>query len=139
MFLYQQTNKLAPPKHSICSCDVSHAASKVCVGKSVKSKIVKKKKKQIKLTVVSDNIQLKSVTEKKKTPKISQYELQIQKNIEERKKMFQMLQLGDAKQDLMEVFNIPTKRKLDEDDDLEKCEFFKNIHLLCKLLSYKNI
>ena len=54
---------------------------------------------------------------KKKTKKInkglSEYELQIQNNIEERKKMFEMLNFGDAKQELFGVDPIKRKRKLE--------------------------
>jgi hypothetical protein len=38
-----------------------------------------------------------------KAIEISVYELEIQKNIEERKKMFEMLQLNSAKQALVDV------------------------------------
>jgi hypothetical protein len=38
-----------------------------------------------------------------KAIEISEYELEIQKNIEERKKMFEMLQLNSAKQALVDV------------------------------------
>lgn len=51
---------------------------------------------------------------KKKSLGISEYELQVQKNIEERKKLFEMLNFGDAKQELLDVIPIKRKRKLDE-------------------------
>ncbi len=38
-----------------------------------------------------------------KAMEMSEYELKIQKNIEERKKMFEMLQLNSAKQALVDV------------------------------------
>nr|CAH0112228.1 unnamed protein product [Daphnia galeata] len=51
---------------------------------------------------------------KKKSLGISEYELQVQKNIEERKKLFEMLNFGDAKQELLDVIPNKRKRKLDE-------------------------
>ena len=47
---------------------------------------------------------------------LSEYELMIQKNIEERKKVFEMLKLGEAKKDLKDVMAKPVaiKRKGDE-------------------------
>ena len=45
---------------------------------------------------------------------ISEYELEIQKNIEERKKLFEMLKFGDAKQEFLDVLPNQRKRKVDE-------------------------
>lgn len=52
----------------------------------------------------------------KQKPAISAYELQVQKNIEERKKVFEMLQLGNVKQEFNELFSNP-KRKLQDNED----------------------
>jgi hypothetical protein len=50
-------------------------------------------------------------------PKLSAYELERQKNIEERQKMFEMLQLGDAKKLFAQALGGPVKRKAEEVDD----------------------
>lgn len=74
---------------------------------------------------VDDDTETKSPPEKKKKNKgISEYELQIQKNIEERKKLFEMLNFGGAKQELLDVLPNQRKRKLDEDDHDEYKENF---------------
>ncbi len=44
-----------------------------------------------------------------KAIEISEYELKIQKNVEERKKMFEILQLNSAKQALFDVLVKPVK------------------------------
>lgn len=57
---------------------------------------------------------VKSPPAKKKNRGISEYELEVQKNIEERKKMFEMLKFGDAKQGFLDVLPNQRKRKVDE-------------------------
>ncbi len=57
---------------------------------------------------------IKSPPAKKKNRGISEYELEVQKNIEERKKMFEMLKFGDAKQEFLDVLSNHRKRKVDE-------------------------
>ena len=123
MFVTLQTQKIAPQRHLNCSCDDdTHVSSKVSVKRLPKPELGKKQHiqpvaKRAKLTDI--DTPSKAPMKKEKSAKISQYELQIQKNIEERKKMFEMLQLGDAKQDLMEVFAMPTKGKVEQTDKLE--------------------
>lgn len=58
---------------------------------------------------------------------MSEYELQIQKNIDERKKMFEMLKLGSFKEDLGELFSQSIKRKTDANEYVNKVENF-NLH-----------
>jgi hypothetical protein len=56
-----------------------------------------------------------------KAIEISEYELEIQKNIEERKKMFEMLKFGDAKQEFLDVLPNQRKRKVDEvNEDIDE-------------------
>ena len=50
-------------------------------------------------------------------PMLSAYELERQRNIEERQKMFEMLQLGDAKKLFAEALSGPVKRKAEEVED----------------------
>lgn len=54
-----------------------------------------------------------------KLAEMSEYELQIQRNIEERKKMFEMLQLNNAKQELVDVLAKSCKQKFKMDNDLK--------------------
>lgn len=73
---------------------------------------------------VSESSQSSKKAEEKPKKKngMSEYELMIQRNIEERKKLFEMLQLGDAKRDLNDVLAKPAtaaiKRKADESDEM---------------------
>ena len=138
MFISLKTQKIAPQRHLNCSCDEDSFTSRVPVKRPSKPEVEKNQHtqhvaKRSKLTVIDTNTQSKPATKKKKSTEISEYELQIQKNIEERKKMFEMLQLGDAKQDLMEVFANPIKRKVDQMDELEKYKTFKTSFIASKI------
>ena len=57
---------------------------------------------------------------------LSEYELQIQRNIEERKKIFQMLNLGDAKKELAEAFGEPVVKRKAKTEDVEYDAKFYN-------------
>lgn len=79
----------------------------------------------------------KPVSPKTKAPKLSAYELERQKNIEERQKMFEMLQLGDAKKMLAEVISGPvkgkalgrsTKRKAEDENRYRHVYLFLDLH-----------
>jgi hypothetical protein len=77
---------------------------------------------------VDDEEVVKSQPAKKKNRGISEYELEVQKNIEERKKMFEMLKFGDAKQEFLDVLPNQRKRKVDEvKEDID--EYYNKFNL----------
>jgi hypothetical protein len=77
---------------------------------------------------VDDEEVVKSQPAKKKNRGISEYELKVQKNIEERKKMFEMLKFGDAKQEFLDVLPNQRKRKVDEvKEDID--EYYNKFNL----------
>jgi hypothetical protein len=77
---------------------------------------------------VDDEEVVKSPPAKKKNRGISEYELEVQKNIEERKKMFEMLKFGDAKQEFLDVLPNQRKRKVDEvKEDID--EYYNKFNL----------
>lgn len=77
---------------------------------------------------VDDEEVVKSPPAKKKNRGISEYELEVQKNIEERKKMFEMLKFGDAKQGFLDVLPNQRKRKVDEvKEDID--EYYNKFNL----------
>jgi hypothetical protein len=70
---------------------------------------------------MDDEEVIKSPPAKKKIRGISEYELEVQKNIEEKKKMFEMLKFGDAKQEFLDVLPNQRKRKVDEvNEDIDE-------------------
>lgn len=56
------------------------------------------------------------LAEEKFNPTMSEYEIQIQKNIEERKMHFAMLQFDVVKQELLEVLTNQCDKKLKSND-----------------------
>jgi hypothetical protein len=92
---------------------------------------------------VDDEEVVKSQPAKKKNRGISEYELEVQKNIEERKKMFEMLKFGDAKQEFLDVLPNQRKRKVDEvkediDEYYDKFNLNLGSFLICVYVIIRN-
>ena len=92
---------------------------------------------------VDDEEVVKSPPAKKKNRGISEYELEVQKNIEERKKMFEMLKFGDAKQEFLDVLPNQRKRKVDEvkediDEYYNKFNLNLDSSLICVYIIIRN-
>jgi hypothetical protein len=92
---------------------------------------------------VDDEEVVKSQPAKKKNRGISEYELEVQKNIEERKKMFEMLKFGDAKQEFLDVLPNQRKRKVDEvkediDEYYNKFNLNLDSSLICVYIIIRN-
>ncbi|EFX79300.1 hypothetical protein DAPPUDRAFT_319557 [Daphnia pulex] len=104
-----KTNNLAASKQLPCfSYELNSAKRR---GKPRRNAAVAKKRSHAEVDVEEV---VKSPPAKKKNRGISEYELEVQKNIEERKKMFEMLKFGDAKQEFLDVLRNQRKRKVDE-------------------------
>ncbi|XP_046651661.1 WD repeat-containing protein 76-like isoform X2 [Daphnia pulicaria] len=104
-----KTNNLAASKQLPCFSYELNSAKRS--GKPRRNAAVAKKRSHAE---VDDEEVVKSQPAKKKNRGISEYELEVQKNIEERKKMFEMLKFGDAKQEFLDVLPNQRKRKVDE-------------------------
>jgi hypothetical protein len=92
---------------------------------------------------VDDEEVVKSPPAKKKNRGISEYELEVQKTIEERKKMFEMLKFGDAKQEFLDVLPNQRKRKVDEvkediDEYYDKFNLNLGSFLICVYVIIRN-
>ncbi|EFX68351.1 hypothetical protein DAPPUDRAFT_114642 [Daphnia pulex] len=118
-----KTNNLAASKQLPCFSYELNSSKRS--GKPRRNAAVAKKRSHAE---VDDEEVLKSPPAKKKNRGISEYELEVQKNIEERKKMFEMLKFGDAKQGFLDVLPNQRKRKVDEvKEDID--EYYNKLNL----------